>query len=562
MTCTNGGVFSNTTFTAPTVTVETTSICTATASDAAGNTATATINITVLPESTVLEDVEITGKITFDKVPHNTTTSGLDYASTTQEPVRGATVELLDSADAVLHTSVTDALGNYSFTVTANTPVKVRVRSELKSSAGATWDVKVTDNTNGNAVYALQGTLSSSGDQNSVRNLNAMSGWGGSSYTLTRAAAPFAILDPIYDAMTAFAAVDADVVFPPTEFRWSTLNKSESGDPTTGQIGTSSYVRTSTEAVGNVYILGDANSDTDEYDTHVVVHEWGHYFEDQMSRSDSVGGNHSGGDSLDPRVAMGEGWGNALSGIITNDPFYRDSSGAMQAQGFFINVDTNTVTNPGWFNESSVQAILYDLYDSADDNSDTISLGLGPIYEAFTSTAYTGLDYYTTIFSFLDVLKAQQPASSAAIDSLSAAQTINGTGPDGVGETNDGGASNALPIYNAISVNGGPVSICSTDDTGRSNKLGNREYLRVDIATAGEHTFIMTRTSGATSTDPDFSITQGVSVLGYAATEVSNSETLAVNLVAGIYLIDAYDYNNVGTMTTQADSCFNFTITN
>jgi len=49
VTCTNGGQFSGSTFTAPTVKQSTTSVCTASARDAAGNTGTATLTVTVMP---------------------------------------------------------------------------------------------------------------------------------------------------------------------------------------------------------------------------------------------------------------------------------------------------------------------------------------------------------------------------------------------------------------------------------------------------------------------------------------------------------------------------------
>jgi len=49
VSCTNGGTFSGSTFTAPNVTVNTTSICTASASDAAGNSASATLTVTIEP---------------------------------------------------------------------------------------------------------------------------------------------------------------------------------------------------------------------------------------------------------------------------------------------------------------------------------------------------------------------------------------------------------------------------------------------------------------------------------------------------------------------------------
>ena len=49
VTCTNGGTYSGDVFTAPEVTVETQSVCTATAEDAAGNSASATLTVTVTP---------------------------------------------------------------------------------------------------------------------------------------------------------------------------------------------------------------------------------------------------------------------------------------------------------------------------------------------------------------------------------------------------------------------------------------------------------------------------------------------------------------------------------
>lgn len=504
--------------------------------------------------------MNISGKITYDFVPHNTATNGLNYAAISQNPVRGATLEILNSAGTVLDTDVTDASGDYTVTVASNTDVRVRVKAEIVSTSGAQWDVKVTDNTNSHALYSIQGSLASSGAANATRNLNAASGWGGSSYTGTRAAAPFAILDPIYEAVTAFAAVDAAVSFPPVEFRWSTRNRAESGDLTDGQIGTSSYQRVGGTVQGNVYILGDANSDTDEYDTHVVVHEWGHYFEDRMSRSDSIGGSHTTSDRLDPRVAMGEGWGNALSGMILADPVYRDSGGAMQASGFSINVDNNNNSNPGWYSEGSVQSILYDLFDSTDDGSDTVSLGLGPIYEVFTATDYTDQALFTTIFGFINELKSQQAGSAGVIDSLVGAQSINGTGPNGAGETNAGGVTNSLPIYTPVTVNGGAVQVCSNDVNGTQNKLGTRQYLTLNLPTAGSYTLTMTRTSGLATRDPDFNVFRGPTFVARADSSDADTETFSAAFQAGDHVIDAFEYNNIDP-GTAGESCFSFTVT-
>src|SRR5690606_40072898 len=52
--------------------------------------------------------------------------------------------------------------------------------------------------------------------------------------------------------------------------------------------------------VGDViYLLGAENVDTDEFDTHVILHEWAHYFEKALSRTDTIGGMHQYADYLD-----------------------------------------------------------------------------------------------------------------------------------------------------------------------------------------------------------------------------------------------------------------------
>ena len=566
VTCTNGGSFSGSTFTAPSTTTDLTSVCTATAEDAAGNSGTDTLTVTVTgaPSS----DVTISGKITFDFVPHNANGIGLNYNGTTQNPARGITVEALNGAGGVITSAKTDDNGDYSFTVAQNTNVRIRAKAEVVQTTGAQWDVKVTDNTNGNALYAIQGSLTSSGTSNQVRDLNADSGWGGSSYTGTRAAAPFAILDPVYTGIQKFVAVDANINFPPVEFRWSVNNRSggqgTDAERAAGIIGTSSYVGNGSS--GNVYILGNAGVDTDEYDRHVVVHEWGHYFEDRLSRSDSIGGPHSLSNRLDMRVAMGEGWGNALSAMILDDPVYKDSLDSAQSSGFLFDLENNNHTNEGWFNEGSVQSIIYDIFDSNNDGPDGLALGLGPIYETLIAPSYTGTNAFTSIFLFIDELKSQQAGSVAAIDSLLSAQNINGTDEYGAGETNNGGAATHLPVYKTVTVGGAAVSICSTDDNGEYNRLGNREFLRLNIPANATYTISMLRTSGLTGRDPDFYLfQQGVQVIESRSDSTATSnETFTGTIEAGEYIIDAHDFQNLDLVTglTPGDACYNFSVTN
>lgn len=555
VSCTNGGSFNVSTnvFTAATVTAETESVCTATASDDAGNEGTGTLTVTMTP-APVATNVTVSGKLTYDRVPFpEGATSGLDYDNIVQLPIRQAPVELLNAAGAVIDNTVSDDNGDYSFTVLSGTEVRVRVRSEIQKGAPNEIDLKVVDNTSSDALYALQGGLSEVPASNQTRNLNAASGWGGSSYTSTRAAAPFALLDTIYATLEHFIAVDADVDFPAFNVLWSTRNRAESGNVADGQIGTSSFTVSNGTPV--IRILGDANNDTDEYDVHVVVHEFGHYFENSLSRADSIGGQHSSNDRLDARVAFGEGWGNALSGMILDDPRYRDSFGSEQGRGFSINVENNSYASTGWYSEGSVQSILYDLFDSANDGADTASYGLAPIYGAFTDPDYESTEAFTTIFAFLEALDNQSGIVTSEITALTDAQDINGTTGFGVGETNDGGLPDQLPVYLNLPTNNTAVEFCSVDNFGTYNKHGNRRYLEFNIPTAGTYTFTMTRDSGAATSDPDFRIYKDGGLVARGESGAVNTETQDIALTTGQHVMEAYAFENADGASTF-DVCY------
>lgn len=557
--CTEGGTYNVTSgvFTPAVVTANTTSVCTVTVTDDAGNEGTGTLTVTMTP-APAATTVTVSGKLTYDRVPFPTASSGLDYDNIVQLPIRQAPVELVNASGAVLDSTVSDDNGDYSFTVESGENVRVRVRSEVQKGAPNEIDMKVVDNTSGNALYALQGALAVVPTSAQTRDLNADSGWGTTSYTGTRAAAPFALLDTIYGTIEDFIAVDADIDFPAFNVLWSTGNRpSTTIDVANGDIGTSSF--TVSDGTPVLRILGAADNDTDEYDVHVVVHEFGHYFESQLSRSDSIGGSHSSSDRLDARVAFGEGWGNALSGMILEDPIYRDSRGSQQASSFGINVEGNSYASTGWYSEGSVQSILYDLYDSADDGADVASYGLGPIYGAFTDPAYKDTEAFTTIFAFLEGLENQPGVTASDVTALTDAQLISGSGQFGAGETNSGGIADMLPVYLNLPTNNTAVEFCTRDNFGRYNKHGNRRYFEFDAPAAGTYKFTMTRTSGSTSTDPDLVVFKNGAFVGVGESGDANSEVVDIALTAGRHVVDAYDYNYVvgeSDSSNRLNSCF------
>ena len=515
--------------------------------------------VSTSPNPQPVTSVKLTGVITFDFVPH-TQSSGLDYANTQARPARGVVVEALDASGEVIASTQSDESGEYSFTLDKDIDVRLRVKSQLYSDGVAKWDFQVTDNTQGNQLYALQGSLASTGSSAvQSRDLHAAHGWTGQGYDGPRAAAPFAILDSVYMASQSFVEIDRDINFPPLEFRWSVNNITALGDKALGQIGTSAYFRNGDS--GAIYILGEEGRDTDEYDPHVIIHEWGHYFEHQMSRSDSIGGQHSLSDRLDPRVAYSEGWSNALSAIITGDPIYRDSSGANQAFGFAYNLESRPVSNKGWFNEASVGAIVYDIFDGVDDGPDTISNGLEAVYDVMRSDAYTQTPVFATIFSLADGLRGEASIDNSALDDLLASHSISGHGPDGSGENNSGAISTALPVYKQVSYNGPAVQFCSVDDAGFYNKLGNREFIFFSLESDQEVSISAVKTFGDDERDPDFNIWQGRNLIASSVTTEAGAESFTGDLRAGEYVIEAYDYFNInGGGVKRGDACYDFSV--
>ena len=251
------------------------------------------------------------------------------------------------------------------------------MKAQLLRSGTPSWSFRVVDNTSSGALYFFRapsaaGSFFAAGDTGPF-DINAASGWGGAEYDFARDAGPFAIIDVARNVVDLVLATDPNAQFQPLDINWSIRNRPVSGNRANGEIGTSFFDG------AELYLLGDANNDTDEYDSHVVAHELGHYFEAFFSRSDSVGGAHSGASLLDPRVAFGEGFGNAFSGMVQGNPYYIDTFALGQSDVAVVSdLDDNFEREgkEGWWNEVSVQVILYDLFDTSDDGVDNIGLGI------------------------------------------------------------------------------------------------------------------------------------------------------------------------------------------
>lgn len=495
--------------------------------------------------------VTLSGMLSYQWVPPATNCSGLDFLATESRPIRAATVQLLNASGGIVATTTAGEDGRYAFANLApDTMVQLRVRAELKRQGSPSWDVEIRDNydasgspppLNSRPLYALDSELFSTGSRDSVRDLTALTGWGGNSYTAPRAAAPFAILDTIYTGIQFVLTADATASFPSLDVFWSVNNTGGFfGSIELGQVGSSSYL------IGQqqMLLLGDAFGDTEEFDDHVILHEWGHYFEDSFSRSDSKGGAHSIGESLEASLAFGEGWGHAIAAMATGNAVYCDTGTPGTGNGFFLQTEAGNYGVPGWFNEWGVATVLYDLWDTeTTEPGDNGSIGFGPIYNVLTGPQ-ASTEAFTSMFSFAAELRASLDAQGQAfLDSQLARENIvAGAALDiwATNETNDAGvAQDVFPLYTDYTADGSIINICMNsqlDGLDRDgNNIGEDRYLRVTVPLTDQYDVVMAATTPTPVTpdptdrdqsDPDFYIYAGAQEIVRGVSATDNLETI------------------------------------
>ena len=519
--------------------------------------------------------VTIGGTITFDRIPFKAGGAGLDPAAVVKAPARQVTVEAIDASNgATLASTTTDAQGRYSVDVPADRRLFVRAKAQMvRTGAAPTWRFSVRNNTNAGALYALEGTAFDSGTSGSTHDLHAASGWGTTGYVDVRSAAPFAILDTVYEAKALLLSTSQALDFPALDLYWSEQNRNVVDEfcPKQGSIGTSFYVGAGAQdqcaapddLPAGIYILGafDAmNGDTDEFDPHVLAHEFGHYVEDQFSRADSGGGEHLTGDRLDLRLAFGEGWGNAYAAMALNDPGYRDSFQGFSAEfGFDLEAgDLVTGVNAdeakGWFSEFSIGRIVWDLFDGdaqheGSQDDDEVALEFAPLFAVMRGEQRTS-DAFASIFSFVSAVRAGNPSASGAIDNVLAGELIDGRDAFATGESHDGDSPTALPVYTPIGLNEQTAGVlCTSAKYGDGNKLGYSRFLRLDLDARANVVITVkgapdpSDVTSVKAIDPNIYVHHRGVVVASAESDDLSAETLPQQaLEAGTYVVEVLDF--------------------
>ena len=557
--------------------------------------ATDTVNIVVSEGAT---QVTVAGKIQFEFVPPNANCRGLNFNAVQVRPSRGITVQLVDgnNDNNILDTTRTDANGDYALSnVAANTDVRIRVRAELKQAGAPGWDVEVRDNVDTSPsppplgqrpLYVVQWAPFNTGGLNiSDANFTAETGWGGSSYTGTRAAAPLAILDQVYTGMQSILAERPSEVFPPLDMFWSVNNTLTSPlDFDAGELTASFY----STGIDSLFLLGDANVDTEEFDDHVTMHEWGHYFEDNFSRSDSIGGPHTIGQSLDARLAFGEGFATALAAIVLKEQQYCDTSAPITSAGFGLSTESENRGDQGWMNEMSVATFIYDLWDTDVDGTDNSSIGFGPILDTMIGSQ-ANTNALTTLFSFTTELKSTLAGADLAfVNSQLDRENIERTTNDIWGASQNlivtvpNQGRDVLPLYTDMPTNG-TINICTNSDydNGRDgNKLAEHRFLRFVTNTGSAYNITVTTTTPTPPTndpaptppdeirdqsDPDIFIWRRGALVGLGNSGEANVETLTTQfLPADTYAVSLQEWryeDDSASSDFPEQICFDVTVT-
>ena len=122
------------------------------------------------------------------------------------------------------------------------------------------------------------------------------------------------------------------------------------------------------------------NADPDEYDDLVLLHQYGHFYQDVLSRSDSPGGTHTPLLQVDPRLAWAEGSATFFGQIAKGSSVYLDTTAAgvgarldVESLEPAIPLGTSDGTETGGLSEALVAAVLWDLADTANEPMDTLA---------------------------------------------------------------------------------------------------------------------------------------------------------------------------------------------
>ena len=220
-----------------------------------------------------------------------------------ERPIRGALVQLYDEDFQVHGSSITDEEGRFEITHNV-TDARSLFVAVLSISADEAYPVEVIDcpectrdHSQAN-LYAVSSDLFTAGDPQVDLGIWVVDG---------DQAGAFNIFDLMIKGVELVGTL-SDQSLPPLLVEWAP-----------GQFP---HCLTSCSGVNAIWING-AVQDPDHFDDSVIAHEFAHFAEFYISKSDSPGGFHDGSPTV-PTLAWGEGYASYFSALLKDHPLYLD----------------------------------------------------------------------------------------------------------------------------------------------------------------------------------------------------------------------------------------------
>jgi hypothetical protein len=325
-------------------------------------------------QETVLE-----GTLLYEKIP--VTPAGLLPKDVVPTPAGRIRVEVIAAGgDRVLAGGFTDEKGGYRLAFALDRPTRLFLRAVSRTENAAV--VRVV----GREPFAVAGPPRDvSPGETVAEDLLVLEE--------RRLAGAFNIAVVVGRANALLRSVDPLVELLDVEIRWDTA------------YAGGTFFR---ERDGAAFINGDRSRDSDEFDDHVILHEYAHFLMAAHSRESSPGGDHSGQERLDPRLAWSEGWANFFAAAVLDDPRYLDTGARDGRQIVRVAMDLERNVHPreqpGIWSEHSVGSLLWDWYDDGLEEDDALALGFAPLWETLVALRKVP-DVY--LLHFVDSLAAR-----------------------------------------------------------------------------------------------------------------------------------------------------------
>jgi hypothetical protein len=331
--------------------------------------------------STFSSSVTISGTAQFIvRNPFLTGSGGLGAADTNNpKPIRHAEIRVLNSAGNYVQCSETSATGTFSFQLPRGSDqfsVQVMARADNSKVKASVLDSPET-----NSVYAL--SMNIVPDSNRSIELTAQA-------TGDILAGAFNILDQILDTNEYIRSeVSSSFVANKVQAYWKA-----GFNP--GDYVNAGPVSFYYPGFDRLFILGGVNgdvntTDTDHFDNSIIVHEYGHFLEDNFAVSNSPGGPHFGNSQIDARLAWSEGFANFLNAAVrtyisnsASDANYIDTIGNVDGStrlGIYVDVesyegciicDRPDENGESIFREFAITRYLYDAIDDTPNEVDVL----------------------------------------------------------------------------------------------------------------------------------------------------------------------------------------------